>query len=211
MKKIASFVFAIFLLTFVLFLGSCHRESGPSIVSGSVQDITTFAGVSNANVGLFERDGESAFGLGGTLMEEVYSDGSGNFAFNFTARKSYSYYVQAIKDQYWNDQSNNVTFIDNLGGTSNTVVYLQPEGYLQLKITDVPPYLENAELRITPFGGTFWVPAYMLDTVLTGDLFGNADKPLFWVIENFDSGNQEIFQDTIYIPAFDTVFYEILY
>ncbi|MBK7036639.1 MAG: hypothetical protein IPH42_09920 [Bacteroidetes bacterium] len=147
----------IFCIT-ICVLPSCNKESGPTTVNGIVKDVTTNVGVSNAEVGLFETDGESAFGLGGVLMAEKYSDASGEFDFNFDAREGYSYYVQATKEQYWNDQSNNVTFIENLGRTSNTVIYLQPEGYLHLKILDIPPYLINSEFRMTPFNGSFWVP-----------------------------------------------------
>ena len=64
---------------------------------------------------------------------------------------------------------------------------------------------------MTPFNGSFWVPGYMLDTVLTGSTFGNNNKTLFWVIENFDTGTVDSSQDTIFSPAFDTIYYEILY
>ncbi|MBP9549683.1 MAG: hypothetical protein KBE86_11060, partial [Chitinophagales bacterium] len=125
----------IYLLTIIsLLIISCEKESGPTFINGSVKDKTTNAGIANADVGLFETDGESAFGLGGVLIDEIYSDAAGKFTFDFEARNGYSYYVQAIKDQYWNNQTDNITFVDDTGGETDVIVYLHPEGWLKLTI-----------------------------------------------------------------------------
>ena len=200
-----------FLFIFLLIGASCNKETGPTFVSGAVQDKTTFTGVDNANVGLFEYDGESAFGLSGTLLDEVYSDASGNFTFNFTARKGYSYYVQAIKEQYWNDQSNNVTFIENTGGETSAVVYLQPEGYLSIHILDLSPILNNYEFRAWPFSNFIQLDAGGLDTIISGTIFGNSNFTINWVLEDLISNTVYPDSEIIYCPAFDTTFYELFY
>jgi hypothetical protein len=199
------------LIMFLLIGASCNKETGPTFVSGTVQDKTTFTGVDNANVGLFEYDDESAFGLSGTLLDEVYSDASGNFTFNFTARKGYSYYVQAIKEQYWNDQSNNVTFIENTGGETSAVVYLQPEGYLSIHILDLSPILNNYEFRAWPFSNFIQLDAGGLDTIISGTIFGNSNFTINWVLEDLISNTVYPDSEIIYCPAFDTTFYELFY
>ena len=196
------------LFTFLLIGASCNKETGPTFVSGTVQDKTTFTGVDNANVGLFEYDDESAFGLSGTLLDEVYSDASGNFTFNFTARKGYSYYVQAIKEQYWNDQSNNVTFIDVLGGTSNIDVYLQPDGYLKLHIKNVNTYNNLDYISISDFGSFY---GNEVDTIVVGLALGNAENRIVWgvVINGIPPAENNI--ELLYCPPFDTTYYEMFY
>ena len=201
----------IVLFSILLSAASCNKETGPTVVSGTVQDKTTFTGVDNAHVGLFEYDGESAFGLSGTLMDEVFSDASGNFTFNFTARKGYSYYVQAIKEQYWNDQSNNVTFLENTGGEIDVIVYLQPEGYLSIHILDQSPNLDNYEFRAWPFSNFIQLDAVGLDTIISGTIFGNSNFTINWVLEDLISNTVYPDSEIIYCPAFDTTYYEIFY
>ena len=194
----------IFCIT-ICVLPSCNKESGPTTVNGTVRDVTTNVGVSNAEVGLFETDGESAFGLGGVLMEEKYSDASGEFIFSFDAREGYQYFVQAIKDQYFNDQSNNVMFIDGAGTSSNLYVFLQPEGYLEIHYQNIPPS--------TPYDN-FGVNGYLtdgfdgdeIDTTVLYTVYGNSQNIIYWGLYG-EVANI----DTIYCVAFDTTYYELLY
>lgn len=194
----------IFCIT-ICVLPSCNKESGPTNVNGTVRDVTTNVGVSNAEVGLFETDGESAFGLGGVLMEEKYSDASGEFIFSFDAREGYQYFVQAIKDQYFNDQSNNVMFIDGAGTSSNLYVFLQPEGYLEIHYQNIPPS--------TPYDN-FGVNGYLtdgfdgdeIDTTVLYTVYGNSQNIIYWGLYG-EVANI----DTIYCVAFDTTYYELLY
>ncbi len=210
MKYKTSGFLNIILCLSVCFFAACNKESGPTTVNGTVRDVTTNVGVSNAEVGLFETDGESAFGLGGVLMEEKYSDASGEFIFNFNAREGYQYYVQAIKYQYWNDQSNNIEFVQY--GEDDVIVYLQPEGYLELHIKNEPPSSPYDVISLNtsdpsndgPFSGE------NIDTTIVLRTYGNASNPIVWGIYFIDSltYTEEL---EIYTPAFDTTFFEILY
>lgn len=196
-------IFGFFIIGY-LFV-ACNKETGPTTVNGMVRDVTTNVGISNAEVGLFETDGESAFGLGGVLMAEKYSDASGEFTFSFNAREGYQYYVQAIKVQYFNDQSNNVTFIEGLGTSDNLNVFLQPEGYLEIHYQNIPPS--------TPYDN-FGVNGYLtdgfdgdkIDTTVLYTVYGNFKNIIFWGLYG------EVADiDTIYCVAFDTTYFEILY
>ncbi len=79
-----------FSFLFAILFASCNKNSGPTIVNVVVKDVTTNGVIADSEVGLFETDGESSFGLGGTLLEEKYSDATGSFTFNFTAHEGFS-------------------------------------------------------------------------------------------------------------------------
>lgn len=189
-----------------LIASSCNKETGPTTVNGKVEDKTTGSGIDNADVGLFESDGESAFGLGGVLIDEVYSDASGKFTFNFEARNGYSYYVQAIKDQYFNDQSNNITFVHNTGGVTDVTVLLQPEGYLSIHYKNEPPSSPYDQFGINGYVADSFTGGD-IDTIIIYKVYGNFNNILHWGLSTYT----ESIDDTIYCPAFDTTFYEILY
>jgi len=194
------------------FISSCNKESGPTTVNGTVRDVTTNSGVADAEVGLFETDGESAFGLGGVLMEEKYSDASGDFAFNFTARQGYQYYVQAIKDQYWNNQTDNITFVDNTGGKTDVTVFLQPEGWLELHIKNEPPMSSFDVLTMGVILNGDYPNLYGadVDTIICCFLvMGNTDNRIVWFVDE-GYGDTSYFE-YVYCNPFDTTYYEILY
>ncbi|MBC8047855.1 MAG: hypothetical protein H7Y00_13740 [Fimbriimonadaceae bacterium] len=201
-----------YILLFLIFLSaSCNKETAPTSVNGTVRDATTNAAVADAEVGLFETDGESSFGLGGTLLEEKCADASGEFSFDFSARENYQYYVHAIKEQYWNNQTDNITFVEDLGNENVLKVSLYPEAILKIHIIDTLPYFENSEFRANFFGGSIQINGYQLDTVFRGTVYGNGYFDIFCVVEDIPINFNNIFEATIYCSAFDTTYYEILY
>ncbi|MBK6732042.1 MAG: hypothetical protein IPG60_14155 [Bacteroidetes bacterium] len=196
----------IYLLTIIsLLIISCEKESGPTEINGSVKDKTTNAGIENADVGLFESDGENSWGLGGVLIDEIYSDADGNFTFDFEARKGYSYYVYAIKDQYWNIDGDNITFVDNTGGETDVTVFLQPEGWLSIHFKNIPP---------TSIYDNFDINGYVtdgfngedVDTIVLYKVYGNINNILYWALYGEMTST-----DTLYCSAFDTTYFEIFY
>lgn len=85
-KKHHTILFCV-IFSSIFISASCNKETGPTSVNGTVRDVTNNTPVADAEVGLVETDGESSFGLGGTLLEEKYADATGNFTFDFTAKK----------------------------------------------------------------------------------------------------------------------------
>ena len=213
MKLLFNTTISVFWLTaFITIFPSCNNEmSGPTTIIGTVKDVTTNTPVTNAQVGLFETDGESAFGLGGTLLEEKYSDGSGKFTFNFNARDNYEYYVQAIKEQYFNNQTDNVTFVFEQNNES-VEVFLQPEAYLKLHCKNASPFNDDDDLTIsTTLNGSY--PEFLGTEVDTNIccfiIYGNINNSIgYWVSKNDTSIHYYL---DVYSVAFDTVDYEILY
>ncbi|MBP9705615.1 MAG: hypothetical protein KBD79_12740, partial [Chitinophagales bacterium] len=189
----------IYLLTIIsLLIISCEKESGPTKINGSVKDKTTNAGIENAEVGLFETDGESAFGLGGVLIDEIYSDADGKFTFDFEARKGYSYYVQAIKDQFWNNQTDNITFVENTGGETDVTVFLQPEGWLSIRLHNINVYNPTDYISVSDIG-LFYGNA--IDTTVVQIIYGNQENRIVWgiVIDGIPPEVNEFIY--IYCPA----------
>ena len=199
----------IYLLTIIsLLIISCEKESGPTKINGSVKDKTTNAGIENADVGLFESDGESSWGLGGVLIDEIYSDASGNFTFDFEARKGYSYYVQAIKDLYWNNQTDNIAFVDNTGGETDVTVFLQPKGFLEIRVHNINEYDVSDYIVVNDLYAAFYGTS--VDTTEIVTVIGNENQTITWFI-SIDGILSNAIHGEIYCPAFDTTYFEILY
>lgn len=199
MKKICF----IFLFPF-LFALSCDKDKNISSgVTGTVQDKTTNTPVAEAEVALFEKDDEIFGGMGGVMLESKFADSNGCFHFGFTERSGYNYYVQAIKAQYWNDQSNNITFVNS--GDEDAVVYLQPEGYLKIHFQNILP---SSSSDIFGINGYMTDVLYgdLVDTSITYTAYGNTMNELHWTV-----GYEPTLSDTIYCPSFDTTYYEIFY
>lgn len=198
MKKIYFFI------TILAFLTACDKDKNiTSGVTGTVLDKTTNLPIAEAEVALFEKDDEIFGGLGGEMLESKFADSNGCFHFDFTERSGYNYYVQAIKAQYWNDQSNNITFVHF--GDDAAVVYLQPEASLQIHYQNVSPsspsdiFGINGYVSDVLYGG-------LIDTTIIYIVYGNTSNELHWAV-----GYEPTQSDTIYCPAFDTTYYEIFY
>ncbi len=204
-------IFYLFFLSFIATASSCEKESGPTTANGTVLDKTTNTPVADAEVGLFEKEPGLFANLGAELLQTKYSDANGKCSFDFIARKGYVYYLQAIKDQYFNDQSNNISYLHDTGGETDVTVYLQPEAFLQVHVIDKEPYFDNSEFRGNLYGGSIQIYGYMLDTTFIGKVYGNTDFQLYCVVENLTSHELEIFDNLIYCPAFDTTYFEISY
>jgi len=186
---------------------SCNKDKNIfSGVSGTVLDKTTNTPVAEAEVALFEKDAEIFGGLGGVMLESKFADANGSFHFDFTERNGYNYYVQAIKSQYWNDQSSNITFVHY--GEEDVIVYLQPEGYLKIYINNVNIYEPSDHISVN---GTIESGFYgnEVDTSVIILTLGSLTHQLSWFI--YHDGSIENDVDYIYTPAFDTTYYSILY
>ncbi|MBC8047854.1 MAG: hypothetical protein H7Y00_13735 [Fimbriimonadaceae bacterium] len=193
------------ILLFLIFLSaSCNKnENIHNGVTGTVLDKTTNTPVADAEVGLFEKDAEIFGGLGGVLLETKYAESDGSFHFDFTERSGYNYYVHAIKEQYFNDQSNNITYIHN--GDDDVIVYLQPQGYLNIHFKNVLPSSPSDQFGINGYVTDNFV-GNDLDTNVIYTVYSNMLIELHWAV-----GYDETISDTIYCPSFDTTYFEILY
>jgi len=183
---------------------SCNKDKNIfSGVSGTVLDKTTNAPVAAAEVALFEKDAEIFGGLGGVMIESKFADANGSFHFDFTERNGYNYYVQAIKTQYWNDQSSNITFVHY--GEEDVIVYLQPEGSLEIHFENIIPSLPSDIFGINGYI-TDILYGESVDTTIIYIVYGNVWNELHWAV-----GDDPTQSDTVYCPAFDTTYHEILY
>lgn len=205
MKILFSFILLCFLIS------SCDKDiSIANGVTGTVLDKTTNIAVSEAEVGLFEKDAEIFGGLGGVLLETKYSDTNGSFHFDFTEREGYNYYAQAIKDQYFNDQSNNISYVHF--GEENTILYLQPEGYLKVRFINLFPCNENDEITLSLLYDGYY-PEFIGDdvdtTICCFIVYGNSNNHITHYVDK--CGESENISEDIFCLPFDTTYYEIYY
>lgn len=203
--SIISFCFGAMLLI------SCGKENKQALVEGTVRDATTNEIIINADVGLFEKSRDIITGYGGVQIDAGISDVNGEFNFAFNPTENNTYYVQAVKENYWNNQASNITFISDLGEENNLEVMLYPEGYLKVHIKDEFPFFENSKFRVNIFGGSIQLNGYQLDSVFEGLIYGNLEFELFCVVEDLAIDSNYIYSYTFNCPAFDTSYFEILY
>jgi len=82
---------------------------------------------------------------------------------------------------------------------------------LNIYLLDAEPYMEEHELRLSPFESLITLNAYSVDTNILGSVNGNCNRNFIWVLENLSTGDLQSEELNIYCPSFDTTYYEILY
>ncbi|MBP7399473.1 MAG: carboxypeptidase regulatory-like domain-containing protein [Chitinophagales bacterium] len=179
------------------------------IVNGLVTDRTTNAGIPDATVYLLahEPDG-SIFGGGGGPSFEIAnttSDASGNFKFNFDYDSKYAYTCAAVKDLYF-DYEDEFPVDEQVKEGVSVEVTLQPKAWLQIHFFNEYPSLPSDHFAINGFVTDEFF-GDIIDTLITYIVIGNFMNVIHYGLEA-DLSNID---DTIYCPAFDTTYYEIIY
>ena len=138
--------------------------------------------------------------------QTVRTDSTGKFSFVYTGSRDGRVGIGF---------SGNSTF-HNYGGydyitpyyTSTHDIHLQPYGWLKLHVKNIDLQSPNDRLFIS-LEGTIMSYFGMVDKMIVAKEPGNGVKRLIWAVEKNDTIIS--YQDSIYIPGFDTTFYEILY
>ena len=94
--------------------------------------------------------------------------------------------------------------------TANHNIHLQPYGWLKLHVKNINVQSPNDVIGVSTGGnGQYLIEYGLVDKTVHLKKPGNGHVTLTWsVVKNSIETN---FSDTIYIPGFDTAFYEILY
>ncbi len=87
-------------------------------------------------------------------------------------------------------------------------IHIQPYGWLKLHVKNINVQSPNDRLSIW-LSGTLESYYGIVDKTIVVKEPGNGNKQLIWAVEKNDTVSS--YTDTIYIPGFDTTFYEILY
>lgn len=90
-------------------------------------------------------------------------------------------------------------------GDTEADLYLTPQAWLKVHIENIEPGESSDNIAINGFlSGSF--NGSLVDTFLLGEVPGNQFIVIYWAF-----GYEPTQTDTIYCPAFDTTYYELLY
>ena len=190
---------------------SCRKDTPMTDVSGTIKAYGTESPIPNARVYL--TDCISLGGLGGVdcgvTKDSTLSDTNGNYEFNFQADDGHFYWINVEAEGYYKGSSTTNVLEDR---TSNLDVTLDPEAWLKLHIKNINPVDESDFIRFScGLTEEDWTneQGSNIDTIHTWYGRGNKEGELIW--KTTKNGVTEEFRDTIYIPAHDTLEYEIFY
>lgn len=195
-------------ITVILILTSCKALVETGVVKGVVKDATTGHPISNADVFLLRNeiaDGDIWNGGGPSeQMDYTTSDANGVFTFHFDYNKNYYYLCGSEKDLYF-DLNQEFKVDDEIKDGVNVEILLNPIAWLKVHYRNDPPALTTDILGVNGYI-TEVLYGSEIDTSLTYKTQGNVWSKIYWAI-----GYEPTNIDSIYCPAFDTTYFEILY
>ena len=199
------------LLTFVLF-SACKKEAVTERkVTGQVLEYGTNSPIENAVVEIsacITDNGSTSC----QFDQRILTDASGSFSADFNIEDVSRYaLVTVTANQYFPSTE----YILNPGRDNELEVVLDPHAWLSLRVRNLAPAEEFDKIfissLISPNPGSseeYIGPNVDLNYIIKKQ--GNRDLRLGW--NTYDSGILiERFKDTMYIPAHDTLYYEINY
>lgn len=230
--KILLFIF--FLIIGFLFT-TCTKQSGPTTVSGFVLDAYKNQPIPGATVYVLEAEEGSGFNIStgygyGFPIKQTTSSSDGSYSIGFDARKGYSYYASASKDECQRVNGgqpgfnlDNDSYVEISKGKKNTNknIPLIANGYVKLHIKNIDNPLRTDQFVIDNFiSSKIFSVNHDHQIILNGD---NIDTIIKIAQKgNFDNSincgtlknNSVIWNSLIvklFCPAFDTINYEINY
>jgi hypothetical protein len=221
MKNTSSIIFI--LLLFFLTFSSCDKKSvepddsifiGDSTrVEGQVLEYGTLKPLPHTMI-IIEEGENSGFG-GSTSWypyDTIYSDANGYYSYRFKQESSiqsggnttaFSYQMVVIKEKYFKPSD---ILIAKKYYTKNKNIILDPFAWIKVHVKNVNPFDDNDYCLIGGGGDYFGIQIDTIEYILR---FGNRRDILVWHINKNKIKSR--LQDSIFVPAHDTVPYEILY
>ena len=203
MKKVYSLSYCFILFTIVT---SCGKGIiGDARIDGIVKDATTNEPIAGATVYLLESDGDFCLfcPIITYIVDSTTTDNEGCFEFKYDNADGVTYAVNAVKEQYIDNQEK--TFINELGNGIDVEVFIDPEAFLSIHFNNIAPSFPSDNFGINGYvTDNFW--GDNIDTIVTYRTYGNKSIELHWAVLYEPTQS-----DTLYCPAFDTTHYEILY
>ena len=198
-------VFTAFVVWLIVTALSCNESASPFAfdgIYGTVRDATTDFGLGEARVYLYESDNEGGWGGGSPyyVIDSMIANANGEFAFEFENTQGHSYSLFATKEQYI--VGNTLTFVQY--GNEKDVL-LDPEAFISLHVKNIAPSEPWDQFGVNgPYADSF--NGDDVDTTIVFEVAGNRNHVLVWSLNGETAST-----DTVFCPAFDTTYYELLY
>lgn len=206
MKKIYSPAYFFILFTIVT---SCGKGIiGDARIDGIVKDSTTNEPIAGATVYLLESDGDFCLfcPIITYIVDSTTTDDEGCFEFKYDDVDGVTYAVNAVKEQYIDNQEK--TFIKELGNGIDVEVFIDPEAFLKVRVHNVNIYDPSDYVIVNDLYATFY--GNEVDTTEVIVVYGNKVQTLTWFVTNDGTVSSAIHAE-VYCSSFDTTYYEILY
>jgi len=225
MKQIIIFPLAFLLL----FSTACEKEDkalqtsvcGQVRIKGTEDPIHTGLPIDITLVERYNPQDGGTFGGGGAAFREISTtttDSLGNFHFSFKGKSSSTFYLrpESVPQPYnfWDDVAGLMDCCSILPGQNQTKhLYFGPPGWLKLRFFNGGPVHVGDYIRYN-FGGSTKGNIYgptenNPDATQLLRLSGNVDYEATFTL--FRNENVTQWQESIYVPAFDTAYYELHY
>lgn len=205
------------LLVFV----SCKKKETELTISGTVYDPDLQQYVSSATVVLSGNGMQSGVYVPSfTQIATTTTDATGKFSFAFVREKADNYRLVVKKDMYFEKTIEFSASVFDQSPDYVEEVELRPSGFVQIHLKNAYPS-DNDDLVVfyftncvedcidcclnTPRNG--YGPAF--DTTFTCRFYGNKKINFLWSVTK--DQQTDVYTDSLYCPAFDTQYYEILY
>ncbi len=198
----------------MFFCFSCSKDrevakyTGEYTITGKVVDEITGKGISQANVGVIERDRDATSHLGGKTVASDKSDMDGNFSLTFSANSEKNHYELTANALTYFEKSGGgdaITFTKNGSKTQN--VYLLPQCHLKGFIKGNKGGSEIS----SSYGGNGGLSFYQgVDTFVTANAYPNKEISFSYFVYYSDTSKN--YKKTIILPPpapHDTAYYLI--
>lgn len=201
-------------LTFgIAFLISCKKERiGDTTLSGRILEYGTENPIAGATVYLGHCISEGIFEPVYCVIKDSLIVGTDGW-FEFTIEEKFDgdYIVDATAPGYEGSEFGLIA--TNPGDQREGDIILDPFSWLSIHVHNVNPQDENDNIEI---GGSWGGGASddiffgtQVNKKILRKTYGNRQETITWgVVRN---GEQSIYRDSFYIPAHDTIYYEIFY
>ncbi len=205
----------------LLLLASCAKKDRIITISGNVYDPALKKNIEGAEIKV-----KAAKVQGGVYnpsyveIASTRSDPSGNYSVDVKVEKFAGYRFAVSKDQYFDVEKDAGTEEVEAGSTYKADFNIYPVAEINLKVKNTQPQGNDDEIKYrfknieaachsccnnTTVTGTG--PTYSADK--TCEVRGEKNIIIEWVVSK--KGNQHLYSDTIYTPAFKTTTYKIDY
>lgn len=209
-----------FFIFFILF--SCiNRNADIIYIRGKIYDPNQKLIVSDAAVRL-EAKGVHAniYSSEYKQIAQTLSDNFGAFSFEENNNKYSSFRIKINKNDYFTLESEFSATIFDLDDTYDKIYYLLPIGYLHIHLYNSFPtdstdkvvfYFEGENPNCVSCCSTTPITGLgpFFDTTFKCKWYGGTKVQFYRLISKFNS--TYILVDTLFVPAFDTAFYELPY